>query len=329
MKLFCALLLITAATRAQDDAPDPKALLSDAILHYRAQKDRVATVHIRHGRPQGQAGGFGFGGAVQIVVSGPGGAKGKPYEGTAQIWRDPSGATVVTSPGGKLPAFKLYVSRDGSAVRQITYGDGDGAINMEMLQHELVSLLDPDRFMRHVLAARGQLQVTVDPTTGAATFTGSIDPKIAEAIPQKLPPGVPAAAVQQMMGMFPQNLLLEAKATFVVTKDGRFKTAAITFTRNDPNQEMLRRWKNKKGARVVIGGFGGQAPPPQGGQGGGGAPPPPKPGGDDAQKDGEKKKADEKPIEGGTTTYTLTFENAEPSDAAKGFKREVARLAGG
>ena len=318
MKLFCALLLTAAAAHPQDDAPDPKALLTDAILHYRAEKDRVARVFVRHGRSEGQAG---FGGPVQIMVTLPG-SRGKPYEGPAQVWRDADGVTVVTTPAGTLPQFKVYVARDGRAIRQLTFENEDGALNTAMLEHELVSLLDPERFIRHVMAAQGQLQVKLDPATGDATFTGSIDPKIAEAVPQQLPAGLPAAAAQQMRGMFPRNLLLRASAVLVVTKQGRFKSAAIKFTRNDPSKEMLRRWKNKGGGGALIPGFGGKAPPPA--PKGGGAPPPPKPGGDEKEK---KSKVDNTPIEGGTTTYTLTFDQAEPSDAAKAFKREVARLA--
>ena len=82
-------------------------------------------------------------------------------------------------------------------------------------------------------------------------------------------------------------------------EQGRLEQAAVTVTRNDPMREMMR--GRMKGMRIQIGGAG--------------APPPP-------ANDDEKKHD----IEGGSTTYTLTFENRKPSERIQAFQRYVARL---
>jgi hypothetical protein len=99
--------------------------------------------------------------------------------------------------------------------------------------------------------------------------------------------------------MSPRVLRVRAKLT--VTGKGRLERAAVTVVRNDPVREMMR--GKMKGVRIQFGGAG--------------APPPPPPAEDD------EKKHD---IEGGSTTYTLTFESKEPSERIRVFEREIARL---
>ncbi|MHC4817232.1 MAG: hypothetical protein ACYTF8_04105 [Planctomycetota bacterium] len=95
--------------------------------------------------------------------------------------------------------------------------------------------------------------------------------------------------------------VLKVRATLTVTGKGRLEQAAVTVTRNDPVREMMR--GKMKGMRIQFGGAG--------------APPPPPPAEDD------EKKHD---IEGGSTTYTLTFESKQPSERIRVFEREIARL---
>ncbi|MHC4137445.1 MAG: hypothetical protein ACYTDU_14585 [Planctomycetota bacterium] len=106
--------------------------------------------------------------------------------------------------------------------------------------------------------------------------------------------------VHPTIGMNPMNArVLRVRAKLTVSEKGRLEQAAITVIRNDPMREMMR--GRMKGMRIQIGGAG--------------APPPP--------RDDDEKKHD---IEGGSTTYTLTFEERQPSERVRAFQREVARL---
>jgi hypothetical protein len=95
--------------------------------------------------------------------------------------------------------------------------------------------------------------------------------------------------------------VLKARAKLTVSEKGRLEQAAITVVRNDPLREMMR--GRMKGMRIQLGGAGAPAPPPP--------------------ADDDEKKHD---IEGGSTTYTLTFEDRKPSERVLAFEREVARL---
>jgi hypothetical protein len=93
--------------------------------------------------------------------------------------------------------------------------------------------------------------------------------------------------------------VLKVRAKLVVDEQGRLEQAAVTVTRNDPMREMMR--GKMKGMRIQIGGAGGPPPP----------------------ADDDEKKHD---IEGGSTTYTLTFESRKPSERIRAFQRYVERL---
>jgi hypothetical protein len=107
--------------------------------------------------------------------------------------------------------------------------------------------------------------------------------------------------VHPTMGMNPMNArVLKVRAKLTVSEKGRLEQAAVTVVRNDPLREMMR--GRMKGMRIQIGGAGAPPPPPA---------------------DDDEKKHD---IEGGSTTYTLTFEDRQPSERVQAFQRDVARL---
>lgn len=299
MKRSLALLaLLSMPLFAQDPAPraepNPKTLLTDAILHFRSAGERIVQANVEHARPDG---GGGFGVAIQV---GFGGSRGTPFEGRVEAWRGRDGVTVIVSEE-RLPGFKLYIDGD-TRVQQATFQKQ--APNLSQLQYELASLLDTERFVKHMVAAQGsgRLKTSVDVDTGDVTFLGPIDTEVVVPVDTaaNVPGNVPPEVVDKM---FPRNRILEAEATFVVTRGGRFKSIAIKVTRNDTQQEMMRK-VGKGGGRIVIGGLGGGAPPPP---------------------QGKKKDDKDKPIRGGSTTYTLTFAG-QPSETAQAFKKAVAAM---
>jgi len=105
--------------------------------------------------------------------------------------------------------------------------------------------------------------------------------------------------VRPTVGVNPMNArVLKVGAKLTVSEKGRLEQAAITVTRNDPLREIMR---GRGGMRIQLGGAGAPPPPPED---------------DDKKHD----------IEGGSTTYTLTFEEKQPSERVRAFQREVARL---
>ena len=354
--LFCLISVAVGQDAADPEAPDPKALLTDAILNLRAIPQTALKAQVKHHRPDG--GGM-FGGAVQIVIGGMGGAPGKPFEGGLEAWRDKDGSIVMIS-DSTLPGFKLYMHED-KVIQQATFETAPAGLRQ--IQYELGSLIDPNDVIKHLTAAQkaGELKAVTNENTGDVTFTGTVPTGIVTPVDamRNAPPGMPAQVVARM---FPQSRILETTATIVVSKEGKFKSIAIKVVRNDPRQEMMRKFqKGGVGGVVVGGGFGGRAQPGKGKKakpdekkndndkkGDGAAPPPPGPGGaapapepvpvkkapaggngnggdaEDKDKDAE----DEKPIKGGSTTYTLTFVD-KPSDTAVAFKKKVLRMLGG
>ncbi|MHC4550719.1 MAG: hypothetical protein ACYTEZ_18315 [Planctomycetota bacterium] len=125
-----------------------------------------------------------------------------------------------------------------------------------------------------------------DEATGKLTFQGEVSKELVR-------PTVSDSPLQAM------HRVLRIGAEVVVTPQGRLERLAVKITRNDPLREMMR--GRMKGIRVQLGGAGAPAPPP----------------------DDDEKKHD---IEGGTTTYALTFDRQEPSERARAFKREAERL---
>ncbi len=110
--------------------------------------------------------------------------------------------------------------------------------------------------------------------------------------------------VHPTLGTNPMSArVLKVRAKLTVSEKGRLEQAAITVVRNDPLREMMR--GRMKGMRIQIGGAGAPAPPPP--------------------ADDDTKKHD---IEGGSTTYTLTFEDRKPPARIRAFESEVARLTG-
>lgn len=97
--------------------------------------------------------------------------------------------------------------------------------------------------------------------------------------------------------------VLKVRAKVTVSEQGRLEEAAITVVRNDPLREMMR--GRLKGMRIQFGGAGG--------------PPPPPPADDDTKKHD---------IEGGSTTYTLGFQDRQPSERIRAFRDAVERLNG-
>lgn len=107
--------------------------------------------------------------------------------------------------------------------------------------------------------------------------------------------------VHPTVGMNPMNArVLKVSAKLTVSEKGGLEQAAVTVVRNDPLREMMR--GRMKGMRIQMGGAGAPPPPPA---------------------DDDEKKHD---IEGGSTTYTLTFEDRQPSGRVQAFQRDVARL---
>jgi hypothetical protein len=100
---------------------------------------------------------------------------------------------------------------------------------------------------------------------------------------------------------FMNTRVLKVRAKLTVSEKGHLEQAAIKVIRNDPMREMMR----GKGIRIQMGGAGVPVPPP--------------PAEDDTKKHD---------IEGGSTTYTLTFPKRQPSERVRTFQREVARLTG-
>ena len=230
---------------------------------------------------------------MQIFIGGAGGPRAEPYEGVVEAWRDAEGTTVIVTEE-ELPGFSLYIS-DARTIKQLTIEDKRPGIRQ--LEVELASMLESGRFVKHVMDAHkaGQLKATVH-ESGDVTFTGPIAREIVR----------PVSNVIEVQGMViqnmgPQSRVMRAEGSFTVTKEGRFRSIAIKLVRNDSMAEMMR---NGIGGNIRIVGGGGVVL-----------------GGGNDQKNKEKHE-----IEGGSTTYTLTFGDNKPSDRAAGFKRKVLRM---
>jgi hypothetical protein len=143
------------------------------------------------------------------------------------------------------------------------------------------------------MAARtsGQLKATVH-DSGDVTFTGPIAREIVR----------PVSNAIEVHGFVVANFghqsrVLRAEATFSVTKDGKFRSVAIKLVRTDPMANVF------KGGRI---GFGGVV----------------------ELKKQKKKKNEKHDVEGGSTTYTLTFGDNKPSERTRQFKRKIMRALG-
>lgn len=289
MKRSFAFLMVMSAAFAQDTAPeekkDPGSLLTDAVLHFRAQNELVVSANVTHAKPDAK-GGQGFGGIV--VVAGPGGQMADPFEGKVSAWRDAQGVTVIQSLTD-LPGFSLYVS-DERSIQQVTFEDKRPSL--KQIEAELTSLLESDRFVKRVMAAReaGNFTATANAESGDVTFTGPIDREIVRPVSNAMQVG---GMVVGNLGM--QSRVLRAEATLLVSKDGKFKSAAIKLVRSDTLAGL-------KSGVIVRGGGVIQV---------------------------EQKKRDEKhDVEGGSTTYTLTFGEQKPAERARDFKRQIQRMLG-
>ena len=293
MTRVLALLVVASVGLAQDTEPaapadaalDHGALLTDAVLHFRAQKDIVVNTSIKHEKA-GKDGRAGVAGVV--VIAGPGGVATQPYEGLVEAWRDNDGVTVIASEE-EVFGFLIY-SSDERTVKQVTYEDKRPGL--KQLETELASMLEVDRFVRHVMAARtsGKLKATVH-DSGDVTFTGPIAREIVR----------PVSNAIEVHGFVVANFghqsrVLRAEATFSVTKDGKFRSVAIKLVRTDSMANVF------KGGRIVFRG-----------------------GVVELKKQKKNEKHD---VEGGSTTYTLTFGDNKPSERARQFKRKIMRALG-
>jgi hypothetical protein len=177
-------------------------------------------------------------------------------------------------------------TRGDRTVTRRTTDDGED-LPLENVTKELAPLLDVMRLTRHIASA--DLKAATDPASGDVTFTG----ELARELVRPLGDG----------GGFQRVRTLRVDGTLVVTPEGRFKRIAVKVTHNDPVAESQR----GRTVRIVV-------------QGGGG------PGGGQIlpveNDDGEEKHD----LEGGKTTYTLTFGEGEPSARAKDFRREIEAL---
>ena len=291
MKRLLALFLVVSAGLAQDepeaDARDPGALLTDAVLHFRAQHELVVRAQIKHEKAAAQAGGGGVAGGI-VILAGPGGVAADPYQGVVEAWRDAEGITVISSEE-KIPGFRIFAS-DKKTVKQITYEDKRPGL--KQLETELTSMLEVDRFVQHVMAANTarKLKATVH-DSGDVTFTGPIAREIVRPVSNTI-------EIQGFVvgNLGPQSRVLRAEATFVVTKDGRFRSVAIKLVRSDAMSGML------KGRGIIVQKGGGFVWPQE-----------------------QKKKKEKHDVEGGSTTYTLTFGDNKPSAQAREFKKKILR----
>ena len=101
-------------------------------------------------------------------------------------------------------------------------------------------------------------------------------------------------------GGFSVSRVLKVAAKLVVSATGTLERAELKITRNDAMREAMR--GKMKVIRIQLGAAGVPLPEPP--------------------KEDERKHE----IEGGTTTYTLTFGRQQPSERAQAFKRDAVRL---
>ena len=229
----CIALVLLAAPfgRAQEEQPAPapepaetdaRALFAAAILKHKNAPEHVARAVIE---PEGGGGNFG------VVFGVGGGGAGEPFQGEVEIWRGEDGATVVVSKED-LPGFALYVGEDRT-VRRATFEDSPPSL--AELEAELVPLLDPARFAKHLMAAK--LEVKRDAATGDWVFEGPVSRNLVKVTKGDNP--------------FPAKRVLRAEAQVVLSAEGVLKSFRVKVVHNDPMQEMMR------GRRVVVG-LGGQ-----------------------------------------------------------------------
>lgn len=274
-------LLLAAAARAQEPAPaeeDPNVLLSLAFRKIQTAEHVVASVDVKHEPPEQPAMGGQGGAGGMIIMQAKIAGQADPFEGRVEAARAADGSLILLSET-ELPGFALYLGEERT-IERTTFEEE--RFSLDQLRAELAALLDPKAFAQRVFD--GKLEPVRDAATGDITFEGKVDRDV-----------VPAGESPMA---FAQGRVLEARATVVVTRDGRLKSAAVKVTRSDPMREMMR----GEVRRIAIGGG---APP--------GALPP---AGDDRKHD----------IPGGSTTYTITFRETPPSDRAKAFREEVERL---
>jgi len=276
----------------------PQELFAAAVQRLRKKKDFVVRANVKHKQPEADNAQPGQPGQqVQIVVRAFGmGQQEDAFEGNVEAWRDDNGVAVVISEKA-VPGFGLYVLPD-KTIRRVTYDAK--APGLSQLQAELLSLLDGERFVRHVLAAN--LEHRVDAATGDHVWSGKIAREVVR--PERAVSNNPAL----MMAMRMAPRVLRATVELRLTADGQLKQTRVTIVRNDPAREMMR--GGIMGGRVVIRAVGGanwQVPQPE-------------------KKEGGDKEKHE--IEGVSTIYTLDLTAKEASERAKAFKREMRRAAG-
>ncbi|MHC4449698.1 MAG: hypothetical protein ACYS0E_06095 [Planctomycetota bacterium] len=291
------------------DVATPHEMLASALLRFRNQKDLVVEARIKHKQPQVEAQApAGNNGAVRVMIQTVNGRTSQePFEGKVQAWRDADGTTVVVS-DNELPGFGLYLSPERT-IRRVT--TEDRTPGTDQLRTELLSVMDGDRFSKHLMAAK--LTHSLDEASGEHVWTGEIDKNIVR--PVRVTGQDPRIA-QFVGGMRPR--VLRARIELRVSKASRITGAKLTIVRNDPAREMMR--GKGFGARLIIRGLpGAGGGPGQPGQPGGQGQEIPLGGGDDDEKHD---------IEGISSTYTLDFSKKEASERAKAFKREILRALG-
>jgi len=279
----------------EDTQATAQELFAAAIQRLRGRKEFVVQANVEHQQPKiDPAKPAAPGQAIQVIVRAQGmGAAEDPFEGKVEAWRDANGVSIIVSEK-KVPGFGLYLLQD-KTIRRVTYEAK--APGLSQLQAELLSLLDGQRFVRHVLAA--ELGHRVDEATGDHLWSGKISRDIVR----------PARAVSNdlvaMMAMRMTPRVLRANVELRLSKEGKLKQTRVTIVRNDPAREML---QGGFAGRVII-------------RGGGGNPIRiPQPG-----ADGDKEKHE---VEGVSTIYTLDLTATQASERAKAFKRDMQRAVG-
>jgi hypothetical protein len=290
------------------DVATPHEMLASALLRFRNQKDLVVGARIKHRQPQVEAQApAGNNGAVRVMIQTVNGRTAQePFEGKVEAWRDAGGTTVVVS-DNELPGFGLYLSPERT-IRRVT--TEDRTPGTDQLRTELLSVMDGNRFSKHLMAAK--LTHRLDEASGEHIWTGAVDKNIVR--PVRVTGRDPRIA-QFTGGMRPR--VLRAEIELRVSKTSRITGAKLTIVRNDPAREMMR--GQVVGGRLIIRGLPGA---------GGGPGQPGQPGTRDRAIPLDDDHDEKHDIEGISSIYTLDFSRKGASERAKAFKREILRALG-
>lgn len=237
-RLLLSLSFLLSPLLAQEEEPEPpapaenegRALFSQAILAHKNAADLVAKVRIKRQPAQG-AGGM-FGGNVVQVLGGDGGAPGEPFEGEAEIWRGPDGATVVVS-AKEFPGFGVYVG-ENRTVRQVTFDESPPSL--AEMEAELVPLLDPKRLAKYVMNA--ELSFERDEAAGKLVFEGDVSRKLVKVTKGEM--------------FMPQRRVLKTQARLVLSAEGRLEQVRVRVVHNDPMREMMRDGGGRLEGIVIV-----------------------------------------------------------------------------